>query len=100
MVTLTLQLFFIKGARRLKLAMSLKGELKLFLEDGCQIFEDAEILDETIVQGKTLTIAFSVDDVMDESELLKHIKEKYDGKKSKMFIMFNFWIYLPYILRQ
>ena len=47
---------FVLHAGCKKLAIVVNDSVKLYLDDGCEIVEDAEVTDPDIVNGATLTI--------------------------------------------
>ena len=55
-------LFLLIGLNRLGMSEERKEKWCIFLDDGSQIFDDAELLDAEMVQGKLLTIAHSFAD--------------------------------------
>ena len=46
-----------------------RKELKLFLEDGSRIFDNEDLQDEGMIQGKLLLLATSMDDMDRKNEV-------------------------------
>lgn len=73
----TIKCYIFIGVRRLKLTWKDRNKFKLFLEDGCELFDDEEIMDESLVMGKTLILAFTADDIYDADCIPKAVVDKY-----------------------